>query len=416
MHFSMRDPASPRRGKLKLRFFSPLLALVQLVAFDLGFALAQEHQTGLLFLDEGSYRSIPLASTPLMGGLPTSVDMSASFPAPGNQGQQGSCVGWAVAYAMKSAQERIERSWDLSDDQHLFSPAFIYNQIKSSSDCKGGTYIEDALNLVRAKGAASIADFPYYTDSCDHKPSSFVEQSARPFNIADWRRVNALDITEVKTQIAAGFPVVIGIIVDDSFQRLGYNQIYEAPDNVNPGGHAMVIVGYDDANNAFKVINSWGTNWGTDGYGWIDYQTFVRMQPRGYVSQDVIVKPPTPTPSFDGTRVVYFTKESDRGVINKVLQDLGIDYEDPEGTSNVPTSLLTCTPDIPGESLKALALALYDSGVRLKRVNFALRSLRVSNRISLESTERSNTLHPLTREDLQGIDKCKFIKSAVDPN
>jgi C1A family cysteine protease len=48
-------------------------------------------------------------------------------------------------------------------------------------------------------------------------------------------------------------------------------------------GHAVVAIGYDDArkitnpiNNhttvgAFKVRNSWGTNWGEDGYGWMPY-------------------------------------------------------------------------------------------------------------------------------------------------
>lgn len=37
--------------------------------------------------------------------------------------------------------------------------------------------------------------------------------------------------------------------------------------------HAIVIVGWDDSLNAWLVKNSWGTNWGIDGYGWVNYGT-----------------------------------------------------------------------------------------------------------------------------------------------
>ena len=37
----------------------------------------------------------------------------------------------------------------------------------------------------------------------------------------------------------------------------------------------MVLVGYDDSQNAFKLINSWGTEWGEEGYAWVDYDYFI---------------------------------------------------------------------------------------------------------------------------------------------
>ena len=42
-------------------------------------------------------------------------------------------------------------------------------------------------------------------------------------------------------------------------------------DGEEPGGHAMVIVGYDDRKQAFKLINSWSTDWGKKGFGWVSY-------------------------------------------------------------------------------------------------------------------------------------------------
>ena len=67
--------------------------------------------TGLTFMNDVAYQSIPLAAPPLLGQVPKAVDLSSRFPEPGDQGKQNSCVGWAVAYALKSYQEGLERSW-----------------------------------------------------------------------------------------------------------------------------------------------------------------------------------------------------------------------------------------------------------------------------------------------------------------
>ena len=36
----------------------------------------------------------------------------------------------------------------------------------------------------------------------------------------------------------------------------------------------MLVVGYDDAMNAFKAVNSWGPEWGDQGFVWIDFKAF----------------------------------------------------------------------------------------------------------------------------------------------
>lgn len=278
-----------------MRRLSLLIVLVMLALN--GVALAQEKSRGLIFLDDNAYRSIPLATTPLMGDIPPNADLSSSFPSPGDQGHQGSCVAWAVSYALKSYQEGVERHWDLTQNSHLFSPSFIYNQIKQSSSCEGGSQISDALNLLRQQGVAPLSDFAYDDRQCSKMPDAAVKQSARQYAIADWRRVNVQDEMEVKTQIASGFPVVIGMVVDNAFQSLRHGQIYSTPDGLNAGGHAMVVVGYDDSRNAFKVINSWGKSWGDNGFGWIDYKTFKNSVREGYVAQDIVTNPPSPNPA-----------------------------------------------------------------------------------------------------------------------
>ena len=256
---------------------------------------------GLVFLDDTAYRSIPLATPPLLGDIPPSADLSPSMPEPGDQGNQGSCVGWAVAYALKSYHERVERQWSLDTDDHRFSPAFIYNQIKGSPDCKGGTLFVDALNLVRREGVAPLNRFRYRDSECSLIPDAATKQQAKTFAIADWRRVNPMDDVEIKTHIASGFPVLVGITVDQAFVDLSGFEPYTQFTGPNLGGHAMVIVGYDDARSAFKLINSWGGDWGEGGFGWVTYKALRQVVREAYVAQDIVVStPPAPTPPTPG--------------------------------------------------------------------------------------------------------------------
>jgi hypothetical protein len=286
---------------MKLRFLIATLILsTAAVAQTRGNPSSQQNDTrptGLIFLDEARYRSIPLASTPLMGILPPNVDMSNLFPPPGNQGEQGSCVGWAVAYALKSYQQEVQKHWALNTTDHVFSPAYIYNQLKTSGTCQSGISYVDALDLLRREGVSPWNRFPYDSSTCVAVPDSTVKSIAAQYAVADWRRVNVQDETEVKNELAAGFPVLAGIVVDPAFFHLG-NSVYAQFSGQNRGGHAVALVGYDDnkGGGAFKIINSWGANWGDGGYGWISYGAFQQMAREGYVVQDIVPVPPGPAP------------------------------------------------------------------------------------------------------------------------
>jgi hypothetical protein len=111
---------------------------------------------GLQFLQPELYRSIPLATPPLRGPLPATADLSVDLPAAGNQGtSQGSCVAWAVGYALKSYHERRERAWSVTDPDHILSPAALYNTIKLSNDWLSGSYIPDADGSSHGMGSTT---------------------------------------------------------------------------------------------------------------------------------------------------------------------------------------------------------------------------------------------------------------------
>lgn len=271
-----------------------VISCVTLIAIASCTATAQTGKsTGLIFLDQGQYLSIPPAPPPLAGQPPATVDLSSYgyFPEPGDQGNQSSCVGWAVAYGLKSYQKNREFRLQNVQANFRFSPAFVYNQVKQNS-CGGGSSIPAALNIIESQGALPLENFEYAEAACDKLPTEAQVQSAWEYRIARWMRVNVQSLAEMKAQIVRGFPVVIGMNVFQSFVDWPGGGVYKRTRaNAGPfaGGHAMVVVGYADQLKAFKVLNSWGTKWGDGGYAWIDYATFQEMTAEGYVTIDIFL-------------------------------------------------------------------------------------------------------------------------------
>src|SRR5687767_12689909 len=140
--------------------------------------------TGLQVADQARQQNYYTASPPFSGAsLPASVDLSDKLPTPGSQGTQNSCVGWAVAYGLKTYQERVERSWSLSQ-QTTFSPAFIYNQLNGGRDA--GLYFEHALNLVQSSGVAPLSQMPYNERDYLTQPSTSARTAATAYKIERW--------------------------------------------------------------------------------------------------------------------------------------------------------------------------------------------------------------------------------------
>jgi Papain family cysteine protease/Bacterial Ig domain/Domain of unknown function (DUF4214)/CARDB len=216
---------------------------------------------------------------------PSSIDLSANFPIPGDQGQQNSCVGWATAYALKSYQEKVEIGWSLNTSSHLFSPAFIYNQINIGQD--QGSYIYKALDLAVNKGISTLSTMPYNQTDYTTQPSSTALSQALQYKAVSWSKVN--DTSQIKAALANRKPVVCGIMLYESIMWLsGSNSVYNTTSGKELGGHAVTIVGYDDNkyNGAFKIINSWSTNWGDNGYFWLPYSFAQSIMSEAYVLED----------------------------------------------------------------------------------------------------------------------------------
>jgi len=84
------------------------------------------------------------------------------------------------------------------------------------------------------------------------------------------------NFNEIKLALSKNIPVVFGMAVPKSFFEIGTDGVMPMPNKneVRIGGHAMVIVGYDDEKSLFTVRNSYGKNFGDKGYCYIPYDFF----------------------------------------------------------------------------------------------------------------------------------------------
>ena len=79
----------------------------------------------------------------------------------------------------------------------------------------------------------------------------------------------------IKRALSENPPVIAGItvfseMIGNEARKTGVVPV-PAKGSTIVGGHAIVLVGYDDKTQRFKFANSWGTDWGDKGFGYLPY-------------------------------------------------------------------------------------------------------------------------------------------------
>ena len=255
---------------------------------------AAVYATGAVFETEEELADKPRTAL-YRNYLPPLVDLTDRFPPPGDQGEQSSCVGWAVGYAARSYYNSAPGTGPRLRAHEIPSPAFIYDAIRApGASCDTGTRISDALDLLQ-RGAVTHAEYPYDDNRC-RRPGSQARARASKFTIAKWQVVDTDRLDQVKAELAQGHPVVIGMRPNRDFDRLRGERVWRAGlPAEDDGHHALAVVGYSERGQHFVVMNSWGLGWGDRGFGRIAYDTFRRRVKRGF-SMRLEEEPPLPPP------------------------------------------------------------------------------------------------------------------------
>ena len=286
--------------------------------FNLNYAMGAIKDTQTPVLDENSENAPSGAVL-----LPSSVDLSLSesFPSVGNQGSVGSCTAWASTYYQFGYQVASMNSWDAKNDPtKQFSPKWTYNLCNNRIN-KGSLY-STIYSVLANQGAVRYSEFApsgvatraeygtWYLDTEGMK-------RALQYRISDYEHLCFADVeasTPITNSKSACLNVMKSLLNSGNvltfqtdfgewdYMKLSsqYNSALNGqyvcikhydPDN-KWSGHAMAIVGYDDnisydlnedgiiqnyEKGAFKIVNSWGEQYGNDGYMWVMYDALNRV-------------------------------------------------------------------------------------------------------------------------------------------
>ena len=243
-----------------------------------------------------------------------SIEHSSYFPEIFNQ-RYGSCVSCASTLYQLTYEVRKKYAEEYKINfTETMSPAFSFDHLNNGGD--EGSLLKLAYMFLERKGSLIEKDSPYYAPCYDLNK---IETRAEKLTKALKTRVCNVDcittdysnedrtIEQIKEKLRNG--KVVTTEGNFNYDYFSGDKKYCATTNTNEKayvqntelytdyiGHAFTIVGYDDnikvnyngkeLTGAFKILNSWGTGWGNDGYMWIMYDAFYQRSKCGIKCED----------------------------------------------------------------------------------------------------------------------------------
>lgn len=206
-------------------------------------------------------------------GAPKTVDLrtSGNLPFVYDQGPTSSCTGNAIAAAIQYGLKCQ------SKDPFLPSRLFIYYNERlmegTINDPDAGAMIRDGIKSVAKQGVCPETYWPFDLNRVVEKPDLNAYNQAQRSIIKQYSRV-PVKLANIQNVLIHNIPIVFGMTLYGSFMEnsVALNGIVPMPSSTDSivGGHAMLIVGFDDKN--FIVRNSWGEGWGDKGYCYIPHE------------------------------------------------------------------------------------------------------------------------------------------------
>ncbi len=206
----------------------------------------------------------------VMRTLPKNVDLRSNCPEVYTQGILGSCTANALAAAFQFEQKKqLIPNFIPSRLFIYYNERVLLNTINSDS----GAFLRDGIKTINAQGVCPENDWPYLVDQFSVKPPEVLYEKAATNQVLSYMRLNNTNINLLQSCLAQGFPFVFGFSVYESFKSIDKNGIMPMPtfSEQRLGGHAVMAVGYNDEKQYFIVRNSWGINWGDNGYFYMPY-------------------------------------------------------------------------------------------------------------------------------------------------
>jgi hypothetical protein len=189
------------------------------------------------------------------------------------------CTGFALAAIANYSRRR-----QLGDPElPSVSRRMLYEvaQIHDGEDFQEGSTLRGALKGWSRTGVARDDLWPYDPDDefgdvhGDLTLARLLDARHRP--LLGYRRIDRADLTSIRDALASGHALFAAATLHVGWYRLFMPDvdpvIERRPGDADRGGHAIVIVGYDDR--GLWVHNSWGPEWGVEGFAILPYDDWL---------------------------------------------------------------------------------------------------------------------------------------------
>lgn len=230
------------------------------------------YKIGSQAIDAKNYDTDRLGSRP----LPKKVDLRNYMTEIEVQEETNSCVANAVAGAYEYLLKR-----HLGEDYYDVSRLYVYYNARYLEEEEDevedeGCYIRLAIESLKEYGICSEDTWPFDEDRVNEEPSEDAYEEGESFLVEDVEYIPT-DLNTWKTCLAEGNPIIFGIMLYNSFDQQRKKGLVPFPSKKEQSreshaGHAMLCVGYSDPDQVFIVRNSWGSDWGDNGYCYIPYR------------------------------------------------------------------------------------------------------------------------------------------------
>ena len=226
--------------------------------------------------------------------LPLSANLTQWFSPVKNQGDLGSCAANAAVSMVEYFEQRAFGK--ITPPSRLFLYKTARNLMHQTGD--SGSFLRSMMGAMVLFGVPPEEYWPYDIAKFDDEPTPFCYAFAQNFQAISYYRLDppgtstADLLMSIRKNLASGLPLMFGFTVYQSIAQSNTNHgripFPERGEKID-GGHAVIAAGYNDTlkiknvgigaketTGAILIRNSWSSDWGENGYGWLPYEYILR--------------------------------------------------------------------------------------------------------------------------------------------